>query len=267
MMKGRALLFGLNYEKTDCELRGCINDVINMGAYINKNLKFPTKVCIDPESTKGIAMVQSLYELAIQSHTESLECVFIHYSGHGSYTIDQSRDEADGRDECLVPSDYMTAGLIPDDLLEKLFRYFNPKTRVIFICDACHSGTICDLKWSWAMTQAVKLPTSKPQALNLMIPTVENVNCMITAKVITISGCMDDQTSADAFNVLGDGKFSGALTSCLLKVLADPAAAFAARSNVFVLIAYLTASLTSNGFPQRPKLCSTYDLSHDRKFV
>ena len=51
--------------------------------------------------------------------------------------------------------------------------------------------------------------------------------CTVPSRVLTLSGCMDDQTSADAFNVMGDGRYSGAMTSCLLKVLtaADGAAA------------------------------------------
>ena len=202
--KGRALLFGLNYEGTANELQGCVQDVVNIGAYLSRTLQLPAKVCTDAKSTSAMAIVQGMYELALQSYSESLDYVWIHYSGHGSYVADRNGDEKDGRDECLVPSDYATAGLIPDDFLVQLFRYFNPKTRVVFVCDSCHSGTICDVKYSW--TSATKCA-------------VENVLCAVPARVITLSGCMDDQTSADAFIVLGDGKYSGAMTSCLLKVL------------------------------------------------
>jgi hypothetical protein len=36
-----------------------------------------------------------------------------------------------------------------------------------------------------------------------------------------ISGCMDIQTSADAWNINDSKKWSGALTTCLLEVLAE----------------------------------------------
>lgn len=250
-IKGRALLFGLNYEGTSNELRGCVQDVVNIGEYLSRTLQLPVKVCTDANSTRALSIVQSLYELALQSYSESLEFVWIHYSGHGSYVLDRSGDESDGRDECLVPSDYAKVGLISDDYLEKLFRYFNPKTRVIFVCDACHSGTICDVKYSWESDTKCA---------------VENVVCAVQARVITLSGCLDNQTSADAYNVLGDGKFSGALTSCLLKVLKAPDAAVV-RADAFLLLARLTAELQRAGFPQRPKLCSTYNLAREKLFI
>lgn len=250
-VKGRALLFGLNYAGTACELHGCVQDVANIGAYLARALQLPAKVCTDAKSTTAMSIVQGMYELALQSHSESLDFVWIHYSGHGSSVLDNDGDEKDGRDECLVPSDYETAGLIPDDFLVRLFRYFNPKTRVVFVCDACHSGTICDVKYSWE--SAAKC-------------TIENALCAISARVITLSGCMDDQTSSDAFNVLGDGKYSGALTSCLLKVLTAADGAVA-RADAFVLLARLTAELKRAGFPQRPKLCSTYNLATDKAFA
>ena len=250
-MKGRALLFGLNYEGTASELHGCVQDVIDIGGYIERTLRLPTKVCTDAASTTAVAIVQGMYELALQSHSESLDFVWIHYSGHGAGVVDRSGDERDGRDECLVPSDYATAGLIPDDFLERIFRHFNRNTRVVFVCDACHSGTMCDVKYSWE--SATKC-------------TVENVLCAVPARVLTLSGCMDDQTSADAFDLKGDGKSSGALTSCLIRVL-TAADGPAACADVFVLLSRLTAELARAGFPQRPKLCSTYNLAREKLFV
>ena len=243
-MTGRALLFGLNYEGTASELHGCVQDVVDIGGYIERTLHMPTKVCTDAASTTAMAIVQGMYELALQSHSESLDFVWIHYSGHGAGVVDRSGDERDGRDECLVPSDYATAGLIPDDVLERLFRYFNPKTRVVFVCDACHSGTMCDVKYSWESA----------------------TKCAVPARVLTLSGCMDDQTSADAFDLKGDGKYSGALTSSLIKVL-TAADGPAARADAFVMLSRLTAELARAGFPQRPKLCSTYNLAREKLFA
>ena len=41
--------------------------------------------------------------------------LFFHYSGHGGQQADKDGDEADGKDETLVPLDYQTAGQITDD--------------------------------------------------------------------------------------------------------------------------------------------------------
>jgi hypothetical protein len=247
-MRGRALLFGLNYATTPYILNGCVQDVSNIGKYIAETLNIPTTVRVDDESTRAVRIVQDLYELALQSYKENLEFVWIHYSGHGSRMVDTTMDERDGMDECLVPSDFQTAGLIPDDLITRLFAYFNPKTRILFVCDACHSGTMCDMKYSWK--SATKC-------------TVENIVCPIRAKVISLSGCLDDQTSADAFNILSDGKYGGALTSCLLQVLTERPGT---RKDAFALLDLLTTKISKLGFSQRPQLCSTFNLALDRIF-
>ena len=83
-MKGRALLFGLNYAGTANELHGCVQDVVNIGDYIAKTLKIPAVVCVEPANTTAMSIVQGIYQLALQSHAEALDFAWIHYSGHGS---------------------------------------------------------------------------------------------------------------------------------------------------------------------------------------
>lgn len=251
-MKGKALLFGLNYShEPSAALNGCINDVTAMSLYLQSELGIPCECVtddVDREGTSAQGIIRKLYELAVQSYSENLDFVWIHYSGHGSYVRDTSGDETDGRDECLVPSDFKTAGLVSDDTIQSLFRHFNPNTRVVCIFDCCHSGTIGDVKYCWESIKRV---------------TVENIGCQVKAKVITLSGCTDAQTSADAFNVLGDNKYSGAMTSCLLMALReDPSI----KSNVFSLLALLRKKLAERRFTQLPKLCTSYNLTRDLVF-
>jgi hypothetical protein len=251
-MKARALLFGLNYAGTNAALNGCINDVLNMAKYMG-NMGIPCKVCRDDNDLMGdckaMGILRNLYELALQSHSESLDFVYIHYSGHGSYVVDRNDDETDGKDECLVPTDYTTVGLISDDLLNSMMKYINPITRVVFVNDCCHSGTIVDVKYSWETETKCS---------------IENILCSVPAKVITLSGCLDSQTSADAFNVDGTNTFTGALTSCMLHVLKNVPLA---KSDVFTLLSALRGELKKRGFSQVPKLCSTHNLARDKKFL
>lgn len=253
-LRGKALLFGLNYSNVNgAELNGCINDVQNIANYLQKELKIPCQVFTDETNkidTSAIGIIRRLYELALQTHTERLDFVWIHYSGHGSYVLDRSRDELDGRDECLVPNDFRTAGLISDDLINSLFAYFNPKTRVICVFDACHSATIGDIKFSWEGPRQCK---------------VENNVCKARGKIITLSGCLDSQTSADAYNVLGDKKYGGALTSCLLMSLNENKKI--TWRNVFTLVDIIRNKLKLRGFSQICKLCSTYNLATDPIFI
>ena len=250
-MKSRALLFGLNYaHEPSATLNGCINDVQNMGKHLQA--QYP-KMIIDTYSddtdlvnTSGHGMIQRLYELAIKSHSEHLDFVYIHYSGHGSYIKDTSGDEADGKDECLVPSDFAQKGLIVDDIICSVFAHFNPETRVVCVFDCCHSATVGDVKFSWDVDK-IK---------------IENSKCSVKAKILTLSGCLDDQTSADAFNVLHDNKFAGALTSCILMTLLEKN-----NADAFELLQGVKSRLQSGGYTQIPRLCSTYNILDDKVFL
>lgn len=255
-LKARALLFGLNYQNDPkVRLNGCINDVKNMADFLQSELKLTPEECqvytddVDPVNTGALGIIQKLYEVAAISQRDNLDLVWIHYSGHGSYIKDRNGDEKDGKDECLVPNDFKKRGLIPDDVLNSLFRLFNKNTRVIFVFDCCHSGTIGDVKYSWEGPDKV---------------TLENIRCVASGKVITISGCMDDQVSMDAYNVMCDNKFAGAMTSCLLKVLKEEKESW---KDVFLTVDRLRKKLKESGFEQMPKLCSSYNLSKDTVFI
>lgn len=252
-MKARGLLFGLNYAHTaTAKLNGCINDVKNTAAYLKAQFNIPCETYtddIDRQNTSAQGIIGKLYEMAVLSYKEKLDFVWIHYSGHGSYVKDTSGDELDGKDECLVPSDFQRSGLIPDDYINRLFSLFNPNTRVLFVFDCCHSGTIGDIKYSWeGPLKAV----------------VENIACKTECRAITISGCLDSQVSMDAYNVSGDNQFTGALTSCLLKVLKDDPSL---TKNVFTLMEKLRLQLSSSGFEQVTKLCSSYNLTKDTSLM
>lgn len=253
-LKTRALLFGLNYsDDPTCRLNGCINDVKMMADYLTKKHKIPCTVFTDDvnrQACTAMGIIQNLYEAAVQSFRDDLDFIWIHYSGHGSFVRDQNGDEADGQDECLVPVDFKTVGVIADDYIVRLFQLFNPKTRVVFMFDCCHSGTIGDVKYSW---------DGPARAY------IENILCNVNSRVITISGCLDNQTSADAFNVLGDGKYVGAMTANLLKVLNSTPAG--PKRNVFEIVVALKQKLKEGGFTQVPKLCSSYNLAKDNMFI
>lgn len=253
-MKGKAFLFGLNYQNDPtCSLNGCINDVVNMATYLQNEMSIPCEMYRDDVNTKetsAMGMLDKLYEIAMQSYRDELDFVWIHYSGHGSYVKDTNNDEKDGKDECLVPHDFKTAGMIPDDYISKLFTYFNPKTRVICVFDCCHSATIGDVKYSWEGPYRV---------------VVENIVCSVPARVITLSGCLDNQTSADAYDVLNNKEYVGAMTACLLLALRENKAG--TWGNVFTLLTSIRAKLAERGFSQTAKLCSSYNLAKDHIFI
>lgn len=246
-MKSKAILFGINYVKTpSAKLRGCANDVHNMGKYLKENEAYDVvKIYTDEDNeykTRGQFIINSIYKLALDSHRYGLDKVWIHFSGHGCGIDDRNGDEDDGKDECILPSDYQRCGVITDDLIKRVLRYFHKNTTVTCIFDCCHSGTIGDLKYVYKNDRNI------PEKVNKL--------SKCRANVCLISGCMDNQTSADAYNVQGKRQFSGAMTSCLLTVLEDD-------KRILNTMRNLRNLLKHKGFTQYPQLSTSFIVNYN----
>lgn len=192
----KCLLIGINYVGTSFQLNGCINDSYNIKNFLiskqffeesqfimmNDNQKGP----LYPTKNNIINKFDDLVRLANQNKTKTIQ-YFIAYSGHGSNLPDNDGDEDDGFDECLCPIDCDQNGFISDDYIRTEFIEKLPKNvSIVTLIDACHSGTILDLKYNWAI--------DKKNSYNA-IGIYKNVSC----NVVMISGCKDNQTSADAY--------------------------------------------------------------------
>jgi hypothetical protein len=204
-----ALLMGLNYRGSDAELGGCINDVENTGKVLEEVYGYNPEDILymtDDSEIKPTSrnMLAQLIKLSKRTYEENIQEIWISYSGHGSYVRDKNGDEDDGKDECLVPLDYDESGVILDDHLNNILGLVNPNTRVIFIVDACHSETMLDLSYRYISGNKNVIENSKSRV---------KCNCVM------ISGCRDDQTSSDAYDINNSKEYSGAMTSALLYVL------------------------------------------------
>ena len=209
-MAKRALLIGINYFDTSCELNGCHNDVKSMNDLLISKFGFRSadirvlrdvrgdKEFKDKNSPTRRNILQNLHELIAM--TKPGDELFIHYSGHGSWTWDQNNDEKDGKDEILCPVD--DTSISDDELYTNLVKKCPPGAKIRCVFDCCHSGTALDLPYRWRIgnksfdENSEKLP--------------ENTD------IILISGCRDEQTSADAY--IG-GNYAGALTWAFVECL------------------------------------------------
>jgi hypothetical protein len=256
-MNSAGLYIGINYMScSDSRLKGCVNDVANVRTHLDSIgviRSNKARILVDEGVGHGLPtynnIIKELISLQKASWKKSLNLAWIHYSGHGASIQDVSCDELDNKDECIIPCDYKTAGVIIDDSIKQILSQFNPITRVICIFDCCHSGTMADLKYRF--TDCV------------------NAHIEITAtpcnpKIICLSGCMDRQTSADAYNVSNMRKFSGAMSSCLL--LAMKSFPAECKSDVFFLVDQLRENIRKKGFSQLPQLTCSKDLRDDKTF-
>lgn len=183
-----AYLFGLNYSNTKNELHGCHNDVENMNIFL-KQKGWLTFVYKDNDFYITRKFVLSkLLELILTDAEE----IFFHYSGHGSYIKDLNNDEEDNKDEGIVVFDENRSDLelVTDDEIKGILCCAQKNQKLYLFFDCCHSGTIGDLcynlykKWNGS------------GGLTLIKDGKQNET---NAEIIIISGCLDNQTSCDAF--------------------------------------------------------------------
>jgi hypothetical protein len=146
-----------------------------------------------------------IYQMRLMA-AASASCseIWIHYSGHGTQIVDANGDEQYGYDDAIVPVDFQTRGLITDDDLYSILQTF--KCRTFVVLDSCHSGTGCDLEWSFEYTGGQ------------MVRSQNNRLSMTNKNVIMFSGCKDVQTSADYYNQ-ANRQFRGAFTDMLLQAM------------------------------------------------
>lgn len=220
---------GINYVGTSSELRGCINDVYTIESTYKKLYglkKENTRILLEKEATKE-KILDAIHWLV--SDSKNGEQLFFHYSGHGGQIKDMNKDEYDGKDETIIPIDYETEGYVTDDELKSNLVDKLRQSYLVACLDCCHSGTVLDLNYIMddGFVRRISNNDEYPK-----------LNCCM------ISGCMDNQTSADAYI---DNKFSGALTHCYNTVLkSKPGISY------IDMMTELSALMKKNNFPQKP---------------
>ena len=230
MPKGRSLHIGLNrvdptaYEGWNGQLAGCENDARDMQA-IARAQRFAPKRLLTRSATSRAVMAAIADAAAKLTPGDSF---FLSYSGHGGQVPDKNGDEKEDKmDETWVLYDRQ----VIDDELYALWGKFQTGVRIFVLSDSCHSGTVTKAALFGgtaspamfgldAKTRAKMLPRPVQDAtyaahrklyddIQKGLPAGSRV--AIGASVVLISGCQDNQTSAD-------GEKNGLFTEKLLKV-------------------------------------------------
>jgi len=231
MAKGQALTIGLNavdprhYQGWAGELNACEADAQDM-AEIAKAKKFSVKKLLTKAATR--AKVTSEILKSAKSLTKG-DIFMLTYSGHGGQVPDLNSDEPDAQDEtwCLYDGE-----LVDDELYAHLGK-FAQGVRILVFSDSCHSGTVVKMAYYQGTTaarssglgaQTIRYRFMPPDvALRtyranksfydkiLKDRRLKDSREAVKASVLLISGCQDNQLSAD-------GDFNGLFTSQLLRV-------------------------------------------------
>lgn len=275
-----AVLVGINNYK-DAPLRGCLNDVILTRDILVKKYNIPAnqvRLILDDRATKD-NIVERLEWLV----TNDSEFKMFHYSGHGAQIPVQeySEDnyEPDGMDELLCPIDFNWRGTyIIDNQIEEILSKMKDEHHMTMIIDSCHSGTIDRAADPNIRYRTIPTPLdllSRMSGVSLMRELLisENADLDLDSifnelnikavapksnginiskhNVSILTGCREDQTSADAYF---SGRYHGALSYFMQKILVQ---------NPTISIKDLRQTcenkLSSAGFTQVPQLICSED--------
>jgi len=166
------VMCSLDYKRTDNPLT-CSIDGKNMERLVSQCGVPSSNVTAmyDEQCTKD--NVEQVLE-QVGSQCQPGDFFVFYYSGHGTNLKDQSGDEEDGQDEafCFVTPDGQISYescMSDDDFADSITEHFDEGVKIVILTDCCHSGTIADFgKEAWN-----------------------------GRKGISITGCLDSQTSGD----------------------------------------------------------------------
>lgn len=241
-----ALLIGCNYKGSDYELFGCINDVNHLKNKLISQYKFNNITVLTDDTIQKPTknnILNALKNLLINS--KSGDTLFFCFSGHGTQTYDKNNDEIDKLDEIIVPLDFKY--IIDDELNTIISNNLKEGVNLFALFDSCHSGSVLDLKYQYL------------DSTNSNNTTINKNYKNIKGNVAMISGCMDIQTSADAYI---NKKSQGAMTwSFLESINSNP------NSKWFDLVQNMRKLLQSNGYTQIPQLSASNEISNSSIFL
>lgn len=245
MNKRYALCVGNNYPGTNAELYGCVNDATDWSELLLSQ-GYDVTMRLEATLNDTISCLMDMVEKAGFG-----DRIVFTYSGHGTWLPDRDGDEADGRDEALVMSDYLRGGLMLDDTIQNIFSKVKRGVGTLLISDSCHSGTV-------SRFAALSPDRRKPRFMSpvglIAGMTDERAVALEQAPANTsrptaslISGCGDMEYSYDAtFN----GRSNGALTRTAID-------AFTPGISLNAWFKKIRATLPNDFYPQTPELTST----------
>jgi metacaspase-1 len=237
MATGLSIHIGLNtvdpdqYEGWDGQLVACEFDANDMAA-LASDRGFEAKKLLTKDAT-STAILDAIGEAA--SKLEGGDILLLTYSGHGGQLPDSNSDEDDRTDETWCGFDRQ----IVDDELYSAWSAFAADARVFVLSDSCHSGTatkaVLGAVRPEALGEAAQLGDAEPEqrmkampadvgmrtyeahkddydAIQAKVPAFDK--SPLEASVLLISGCQDNQTSAD-------GEKNGLFTQTLLEIWAE----------------------------------------------
>ncbi|KAF9468049.1 caspase domain-containing protein [Collybia nuda] len=295
--KKKALCVGINYFGQNGELRGCINDVQNIVAFLCKHFGYKkddivtlTDDATNPRQKPTRENIIHAMQWLVRGAAPN-DSLFFHYSGHGGQTKDLDGDEGDGYDEVIYPVDFERNGHIVDDLMHEIMvKPLPPGCRLTTIFDSCHSGSALDLPYIYSTEGKIKEPNLAAEAGQGLLSAVTSyargdmggvfksamgivktatgntqkadkltkATRTSPADVISWSGCKDSQTSADTSEA---GEATGAMSYAFISTLSQ-----STQQSYQQLLVNIRVILKAK-YSQKPQLSSSHPMDTSIMFI
>lgn len=269
-MNNKALLVGINaYSNPSNNLRGCINDIVDMENFIaSKHKVYPKeniRTLTDGRATKkGILSALNWLLLGASAGDQ----ILFQYSGHGAQIPSHSSAiEKDGLDEIICPYDFRGEAAAETAISDKEFASIFAKiphgVHFVWISDSCHSEDLSrkheiieaneatsnndnsnyDFKDTRFRRFNYKNLTQKTEAI-APIASLGSAHSPLNGALL--SGCASHQLSADAYI---NNRFNGAFTHYLIKNLS----LYGQDASMQDIVKYVNIDLMENDFDQNPQ--------------
>jgi hypothetical protein len=250
-MNNKALLVGINaYPNPSNNLRGCINDIVDMENFIASKNKVYAKENIkkltDSRATKKSILDHLNWLLLGVSAGDQ---ILFHYSGHGAQLPSKGHAfEKDGLDEIICPYDFSDADAnktaIRDKEFAKLFAAIPKGVHFIWISDSCHSEDLSRKQHLTPDTRFRRFNHAPQQSVSSQVSSLSAAP--IPLRGALLSGCASHQLSADAYI---NNRFNGAFTHYLIKNLSQ----YGQDASMQDIIKYVNMDLMDNDYDQNPQ--------------
>ena len=266
-MKNKALLVGINkYPDPRNELRGCVNDILDMEHFItDANKVYPKqniKKLTNKEATKKGILTQIKWLI---EGAEAGDQLLFHYSGHGAQapTLFTSL-EKDGLDEIICPYDFdgTSKTSLRDKEFAQLFAGIPKGVHFVWISDSCHAEDLSrdpiitdeankventNYKHYRNFTGLSHFEKREDEANEQTGITVGRIDPIISPlNGALLSGCQSHELSADAYI---NNRYNGAFTHYLIENLHK----YSETKNMKAIIELVNKDLAKNGYDQSPQ--------------
>lgn len=142
----RALVIGIDAYQHGSSLKGAVSDAQDIAQALRQLGVTDLTLRLNQEVTRDL-LVQDWQDLLSRAH--SGDTLVLTYAGHGSQEPERVvGNEQDGKDEVLLLAGFSDTGpgtreRLVDDELYQWFREANDRgLEMLFVADACHSGTL-----------------------------------------------------------------------------------------------------------------------------